>query len=895
MTEDLIIYRKTIPGRAAEYADFPENLHPDIKEFLVSRKIGQLYTHQAETYQKAAEGKNLVITTPTASGKSLCFFLPVIDAILKDPLTRALFVYPTKALAADQYRALLPWMEYLGRDRLDAGVYDGDTVPRERSRIRKQANIILTNPEMLNGAMLPNHSRYGFDFIFSNLKYVVLDELHVYRGAFGSHLANAFRRFYRITRYYHSSPQFLCSSATIANPVELAEKICGTSFSCIDHNGAGSEEKEYCLVQPPKITGKDQNYYGRKSVVGVTAELLPEIMAKGDSFITFAKSRKNVEIILKETRDRLEGASFLGTSSPDEISGYRGGYTPKERKEIERKMISGELKGLISTNALELGIDIGKVSTTVLAGYPGTRAAFWQQTGRAGRKGKAHNYMILDQQPMDQYLALDPGWLFEGSSESAVVDPDNLLIELAHIRAAAAELPLSLDDGALFPDLGETIPVLLKMQEVRSQNGRFAWCGGQYPAGEFSMRNIDQNKYQLINKETGKNITEMDEEQAFHEIHPGAVYMHDGDFYQVVEMNLESKMVYAVPFSGNYYTVPGSESNIRIIHSHKEKEWKRTHLKFGDVNVADLVYMYKKLQFHNHQNLGFEQLRRPLTKNFDTEAAWLKLPEEVVKVYRNLLQPDREGRYVRNNHFDGLVFALKNAAMMVTMTEKDDIGVAVSTNALELSGSNAEQVFIYFYDHYVGGLGISEKIYDLIPKVVEQAIRMTEGCRCQDGCAVCVGDYRLNRKLILWGLKSLMEEVPVPENTKVVKWAESKWIQKEFRLQELPEKWKDFCQKASSNGESFAAFFSMVNGLKVSGNQLILFLKDDFYAMWASEKENRLALENVIASYVEVPAGFRLEIRGMSRENTDREEELRKQQKMLRRYQTAEDDDDGTK
>ena len=245
MTEDLIIYRKTIPAREPEYADFPEKLHPDIVKFLKNHGIEKLYIHQTEAYEQAAEGKNLVITTPTASGKSLCFYLPVINAILKEPLTRALFVYPTKALAADQYRALFPWIEFFGRERLDAGVYDGDTSPKERSRIRKQANIILTNPEMLNGAMMPNHSKYGFDFIFSNVKYVILDELHVYRGAFGSHLANAFRRFSRICRYYHSAPQFLCSSATIANPVELAEKICGAHFSCIDRNGAGAEEREY--------------------------------------------------------------------------------------------------------------------------------------------------------------------------------------------------------------------------------------------------------------------------------------------------------------------------------------------------------------------------------------------------------------------------------------------------------------------------------------------------------------------------------------------------------------------------------------------------------------------------------------------------------------------------
>lgn len=313
------------------------------------------------------------------------------------------------------------------------------------------------------------------------------------------------------------------------------------------------------------------------------------------------------------------------------------------------------------------------------------------------------------------------------------------------------------------------------------------------------MRNIDQNKYQLINQETGQNITEMDEEQAFHEIHEGAVYMHDGDFYQVVKMNLESKMVYAVPFYGNYYTVPGSESNIQVIHSQKERQWERTKLQFGDVNVADFVYMYKKLQFHNHQNLGFEQLSQPLIKSYDTEAAWLKLPENVVRVYRNLLQPDGNGRFVRNNHFQGLAFALKNAALMITMTEKEDIGTAVSTNALELSGMTDSEVLFYFYDHYVGGLGFSEKIYDLIPQVVEQAVRMVSGCPCKDGCAACVGDQHLDKSLVLWGLKNLLEESDPPEGTKVVKWAETKWREKEFRFQELPEKWEVFCKMAGQS------------------------------------------------------------------------------------------------
>ena len=883
-----IIYKKIIPGKEPEYAGFPEKLHPDIQSFLIKQDIKFLYIHQAEAFANSLSGKNVVITTPTASGKSLCFYLPVIQEILQNPVTRAIFVYPTKALAADQYRALKPWIEYLGEHRLSAGVYDGDTPPDERKRIRERANIILTNPDMLNGSMLPNHSKYGFDFIFANLKYIVLDELHVYRGAFGSHLANVFRRLSRLCRYYHADPQFLCSSATIANPVELAEKICGKSVVCVSKSGAGMSERTYCLIQPSEKLDRDGNPYGKESVITVAADLLPQLMEEKESFLAFAKSRKNVEILVKETRDHLDNSGFLGNASKEEISGYRGGYTPQERKNIEKRMISGELLGLVSTNALELGIDIGTINTTVLVGYPGTRASFWQQTGRAGRgKGKCTNYLILANLPMDQYIALEPEWLFDSNSENAIVDPDNLLIELAHIRAAAAELPLSLDDGELFPDLGETIPVLLRVEEVRSQSGRFVWCGGLYPAGEFSMRNIDQNKYQLLNKETGKNITEMDEEQAFHEIYEGAVYMHDGEFYQVVHMNLESKIVEAVPFHGNYYTVPGSETNIRIIHRQKKQEWERTELSFGDVNIADFVYMYKKMQFHNHQNLGFEQLRKPLSKNYDTEAAWIKLPENVVTMYRNLLQPDKQGYYVRNNHFEGLMFALKNAALMVTMTEGADLGVAVSSNALELAGATEEEVYLYFYDRYVGGLGFAEKIYELIPKVVEQATRMVSRCRCKNGCAVCIGDDRLDRKVILWGLWNLSEESGFTGKIDMPKMQEGHRVLKEFKLEELEEKWDIFCSRIKENNEAFAGFFRMVSAVETRGDSLILYVKEVFYAEWADMPENRNAIVNVIRKYVFISENFKLVILSGKKETGDNG----KKEKMMRRYHSLKRDE----
>ena len=881
--DDCIIYEKIIPERTAEYAEYPEMLHQELKIYLKEQKIEKLYVHQAEMFELAQEKKHVVITTSTASGKTLSFLLPVVQAVLENPQTRAIFVYPTKALAADQYHALQPMLNYFGKSRISAGVYDGDTPVAERSRIRKSANIILTNPEMLNGSMLPNHSKYGFDFIFANLKFVVLDELHTYRGAFGSHMANVCRRMDRICRYYHGTPQFLCSSATIANPVELAEKICGKSFACVSHDGSGAAERRYCLVQPPKIQGKDGNYYGQESTVAVAAQMLPRLIEEEKSFLAFTRSRRNVEIVLKETRDRLDQAGL--------ISGYRGGYTPEERKEIERKMIAGELLGLVSTNALELGIDIGQISTTVLVGYPGTRASFWQQTGRAGRSGKGStSYLILDQQPMDQYIALEPDWLFANSSENAVIDPDNLLIELAHIRAAAAELPLSLDDMAVFPDLGEAIPVLLNMDEVRSQNGRFAWAGGEYPAGEFSMRNIDENQYQLMARDNGKVITRMDESQAFREIYPGAVYLHDGDSWQVVELNLESKTGYAIPFHGNYYTVSGGETNIAIVHEHKSQTWERTRLQFGALKVEDYVYMYKKLQFHNHQNLGWEQLRKPLTKEYETEGTWIRIPDNVVRTYRGLLQPDKEGRYIRNNHFEGLCFALKNAAQMVTMTEQEDIGVTTSLNAMELAGFNDQETALYFYDRYVGGLGFSEKIYDLIPQAVQQAIRMVSGCKCKDGCVACVGDYRLDKQIVLWGLKNLLAEEDVPNSTKVVSWAPTIWKQKPFTLKNLSEKWTEFVQNARENGETFAAFFASVRQVQVSEKNIWLTVKNQFYADWAMADTNLAGLKNVLDYYVELPVGTRLTVMAdQSQKSAEIQQDRKaKQDKMLRRYEKQE-------
>jgi DEAD/DEAH box helicase domain-containing protein len=879
---DLIIYNKTIHKREAKYVDFPSNLSQEISGYFSLKGIEKLYSHQAEMFEKAMERNNIVITTSTASGKTLSFLLPVLNEILSNPLARAIFIYPTKALASDQYRAILPYLEYFGENRISAGVYDGDTTVNERSRIRKNANIILTNPEMINAAFLPNHSKFGFDFIFSNLKYVVIDELHTYRGAFGSHLANVFRRLGRVCRYYNSSPQYLCSSATIANSVELAEEICGQKFIKIDKDGSPAPKKNYKLVQPPKLMGHDKKYYGQVQSTAVAADLIPDLVENDNSFIAFAKSRRNVEVVLKEARDKLEAESFFGVSLKDKISGYRGGYTPLERKEIENKMITGVLCGLVSTNALELGIDIGKIDTTVIVGYPGTRASFWQQTGRAGRSGKeSTNYLILDNLPFDQYIAINPDWLFESGSENAVVDKNNLLIELSHIRAAAAEIPLTLDDISIFPDLGETIPVLIRANELTNQSGKFAWCGNSFPAGDFSLRNIDKLRYKLINKENNKEITEMDEMQAFREIHNGAIYMHDGVQYQVIKLDLESRTAFAIAFNGNYYTMPGGTTNIRTIQGSKDVDYKRVKVEFGDVNVDEIVYMYKKLQFHNHQNLGFEQLEKPLSKAYDTESTWIRVPDNVVKIYRSLLQESQNGMIIRNNHFEGLCYAIKNAALMSTMTEQEDIGVTMSNTAIELSQNFNDEVYMFIYDKYVGGLGYSEKVFDLIAKIIEDAIKMVSGCKCESGCVACIGDYKLDKAMVLWGLKNLLEEIEVPKDIKLVEYAPSIFIKKQFKFNELQEKWKEFCDYMRENGDNFATFLSTISEVEIHNRTLTLVLNNAFYKEWVMEESNKKSIINIISFHTYAPIGIELKIR---LEETEKDTKNIKN-KLQRRYE----------
>ena len=889
--KNLTVTERTQKAREGSYVEYPVKLASEIRDYLQQSGIHRLYTHQAEMFNLAEQGCNVVITTSTASGKTLSFLLPVLQEILRNPGARAIFVYPTKALASDQFRVIREILKVFGGEKLSAGVYDGDTRPEERTRIRRSANIILTNPEMLNSAFLPNHSRYGFDMIFSNLRYVVVDELHSYRGAFGAHMANIFRRMKRICDFYKAKPQFLCSSATIANPLELAGKVCGREFVLVDRDGSPAPEKHYFILQPPEIKGHNDQIYGRVSAVTAAAELIPQLVEEERHFIAFGRSRRNVEVLLKESRDKLDAAGFLGGGS-SRIAGYRGGYTPLERKAIEQKMIRGELLGLISTNALELGIDIGALDTTLLTGYPGTRASFWQQTGRAGRKGKrADNYLLLENEPFDQYIAIDPDWLFSQQSENAVVDPDNLLIQLAHVRAAAAEIPLCLDDIALFPDLGEILPVLLKAGETKSLAGRFAWAGPAFPAGDYSLRNMDKSRYKLILREDGRTVTEMDETQAFHELYPGAVYLHEGRLYEVEKLDLVSRTAEGKYFEGNYYTVPAGEKDTRILQTLREEELGRTAIHFGDININDIVFMFKKLQFHNHQNLGYVDLTLPLQKDYDTESTWIEIPGEVVEAYRRLLQRNERGEAVRNNHFEGIAHAIRNAAMMVTMTSSEDIDTVLSNNALIPDGQEEETVSLFLYDRYEGGLGYSEKIFDLMPQILKQAQKLVKGCSCKDGCPACVGDYTLDKGMVLWGLESLEKELPVPEYLKcAVREAERPEIRRHFSFYRLDtfrqdSQWFDFCREVVSNGEAGGSFLQSIEKVRIEGSQAHLTTKSSFLADWLMEEENYRSIVNIFRFHAICPSDMRLCAVTEEEDLQKKRERRQKESKLGRRYE----------
>lgn len=736
-----IVATRQIPGRDARTMDLPADLDPALAAALARRGVERMYSHQAEMYARARAGRDAVITTGTASGKSLAFLVPILQSLIEDPSARAFLVYPTKALARDQLRALLELAHELRAGNgpaLEAGVYDGDTSPQERRRIRERAGLVLTNPDMINAGLLPAHGRPGYAHLFSHLRWIALDELHTYRGAFGSHVANLVRRVLRVARHHGAAPTFLCSSATIANPREHARQLLGREVALVDQDGSPSAGKTVHFWQPPLVADGV-----RASAISEAVRLLPRLVEQRVKTIAFCRSRKEAEVALVEVRERLR-RSRRHHDDAGLVAAYRAGYTPVERRQIERDLVEDRLVAVLSTNALELGIDIGGLEVVVQAGFPGTRASFWQQLGRAGRRGRvAHGIVILAQTATDALVAQDPDWLVGQSPEHAVLDPDNLAIQLAHLRCAAAEMPLSLDDVAVWRDLAEVVPVLEEAGELAEQYGRWHWTGGPFPAGDFSLRATDGDRFKVVDQSRGLTLTEMTRPQVYKEAHPRAIYLHDGQQYQVEALDLVAHVATVMPVEQNYYTQPDVRTRIERLAVHDARGVGASEAGVGDVRVDTAIVGFKMLEFHTHQNLGYEALRHPLPLVLETEAAWWSVPATVLAHLGAS----------RHDVLRGMVHAVREVARLATLAERGDLA---GTTFRYADPDGAMRTAIAVYDLHPGGLGFALQAFALAERVVADAQALLDRCGCRDGCPACTGELGLERAIVRWGLGSLV-------------------------------------------------------------------------------------------------------------------------------------------
>lgn len=713
-----IVTQRVLEGRPPVYGELDNPLPTVLEQALQKMGITKLYSHQAEAIKWIEAGNNVVVVTSTASGKTLCYNIPVVKSIMEDPSTTALYIFPTKALAQDQLKGLVRLQELLPEVPLRAGTYDGDTPSHTRRLLRDEGNCILTNPDMLHGAILPNHASWGK--FFAQLKFVIIDEIHTYRGVFGSNVANVIRRLKRICAHYGSNPQFILASATIANPVELAEKLIGAPVMPVTNDGSPKGKKVFVIWNPPLL---DQTME-RRSSISEAKELLVKLLRQRVQTIAFTRARVVAELIYRYVREEL---ARYGSGLASSVRAYRGGYLPEERRAIERQLFSGELMGVISTNALELGIDIGSLDACLIVGFPGTIASTWQQAGRAGRSGEdALVILLTNNTPIDQYLANHPHYFFEQTPENAIIDPDNPYVVVGHLRAAAYELPIRVEEETTF---GRFAPALLDIlaedQQIVYRGDRWFWVGKGYPADDFSLRNISENTYTIVDTTDGNQVIgSIDELSAFTQLHTEAVYMHDGDTYFVSHLDLTEKVAYVHRAEVDYYTQAISDQRVKIEEEEVARMMRDARVAFGEVEVTNIVYMFKKIKFESRDSIGFGKIDLPPTV-LDTCAVWL------IPSLSTLHQVRQYGR----NPMDGLL-GLANVANEViplfAMCDPMDIGTVV-----EASNIGVPTVFIF--DRFPGGVGYAQKTYELMEEVLEACLELISRCQCENGCPSCVG------------------------------------------------------------------------------------------------------------------------------------------------------------
>ena len=709
---------RIIPARAAVTVPIPPWVDARLRGALERRGVHGLYSHQAEAIDALRSGRDVAIVTPTASGKSLCYNLPVLNAVAGDPAVRALYIFPTKALGQDQTAELRELAELANLD-LVAGIYDGDTPAPIRSTIRAAGQVVVTNPDMLHAAILPHHTKW-FQ-LFEQLRFVVLDEAHTYRGVFGSHVANVLRRLMRICAHYGSEPRIICCSATVGNPGELAETLTGRRVQVVDRNGAPAGEKRVVILNPPPI---DRRLGIRPGPVGLSRRAALRFLRAGRQTIVFGRSRVAVELLLTALREALrEGRGPL-----ERVRGYRGGYLPGERRAIEAGLRSGEILGVVSTNALELGIDIGRLDAAILAGYPGTIAGAWQQMGRAGRRQDfSVAILVAGAGAVDQYVASHPEYLFDGSPEEARLDPENVHVLLAHLRAAAFELPFEPGERFGAGPADELLAFLAEEGHVRqADDGRWYWASENFPASEISLRVAAPENVVII--DTGgqrpRVIGEVDLFSAPTLVHENAIYLHESRQYHVDRLDWEERKAYVRPVDVDHYTQAELAVTLKPLETFAEDALPGGGRSHGEVMVSTLATLYKKLKMDTHENLGWGRIHLPETE-LHTTAWWLSADPEAVSGWR---------RDTLDIALVGAGHALRTVASVLLMSDPRDLGMVA-----QVRSPHAGVPVVYLYEAVPGGVGLAPRLFDRTDELLENARTLIRDCPCDAGCPACVG------------------------------------------------------------------------------------------------------------------------------------------------------------
>ncbi len=726
-----VAYAGTEPSRDARTEQLPDDLDPRVASSLLATGVTSLFRHQAETWEAARRGENVIVTTGTASGKSLAFNLPVLDSIARDPKTRALYLYPTKALSQDQARALAE----IRLKGLKPAIYDGDTPGERRWQIRKWSNVVLTNPDMLHVGVLPHHDRWGD--VLANLRYVVVDEAHVYRGVFGSHVANVLRRLRRLARIYDSEPQFLLASATIANAGELAEALTGERASVVERDTSPKAERDVVIWNPPLL---DPDLGLRASPLGDAARLLSQLTSRGLRTICFAKSRKAAELIHRFTAERVD------TATAARLAPYRAGYTPEQRREIERRLVEGDLLGVTATDALELGIDIGLLDCAISVGFPGTIASLRQQWGRAGRQGHGLAILVASEDALDQFFAREPEALLSRRVEAAILDHANSRILDPHVLAAAFEAPL--DDGDAATLGTEALRRATELPELERTPAGFVWKGRDYPAARISLRSGDADAFTVVDAETGSLLGLVERDRAYSTVHEGAVYLHLGEQYLVESLDLDERVALVAPAGVDWYTQVKKETETTIEEAVRVERQLGVELHFGRVSVTEQVVGFARKAVRDGSTIDVTPMLMPET-TFETEAVWFCPEPEHLEGLEQM--PKLLGTLHAAEH------TLIALLPLWAMCDRWDIG-GLSTNVHYQTGRPT----IFVYDGHAGGVGITERGFERFRDWVEDTVRLLERCPCTAGCPSCVQSPKcgnLNEPLDKAGARTLLERM----------------------------------------------------------------------------------------------------------------------------------------